>query len=66
MRELVALFAATLNVTVPLPDPLAPAVTMIQLTVLDADHAQPPVVVTVNEPVPPCLCAAMYLCWRRR
>lgn len=53
MREAVALFAATLNVTVPLPDPLAPAVTTIQLAVLDADHVQPPPVVTVNEPEPP-------------
>jgi hypothetical protein len=49
----VAPFMATLNVTVPPPDPLAPPVTTIQLTLLDALHAQPPAVVTVNEPVPP-------------
>ena len=53
VREVVALFAPTLNVTVPLPEPLAPAVTTIQLTVLDADHVQPAPVVTVNEPGPP-------------
>lgn len=52
-RWLVTLLAAMLNVTVPLPDPLAPAVTTIQLAVLDADQAHPAVVVTVNEPLPP-------------
>jgi hypothetical protein len=45
--------AATLNVTVPLPDPLAPPVTTIQVALLEADHAHPLVVVTVNEPLPP-------------
>jgi hypothetical protein len=49
-----AVFAATLNVTVPVPDPLAP-VTVIQLTLLDAVQAHPLVVVTVKEPVPPAL-----------
>ena len=52
-RWLVTLLAETLNVTVPLPDPLAPPVTTIQLAVLAADQAHPAVVVTVNEPVPP-------------
>ena len=50
-----AVFAATLNVTVPVPDPLAAPVTVIQLTLLDAVHAHPPVVVTVKEPGPPAL-----------
>ena len=52
-RWLFKLLAATLNVTVPLPDPLAPPVTTIQLAVLAADHAHPAVVDTVNEPVAP-------------
>ena len=42
-----------MNVTVPLPDPLAPLVIVIQPTLLDAVHAQPPGLVTVNELVPP-------------
>jgi len=48
----VLVLAATLNVTVPLPDPLAVPVTVIQLTLLDAVQAHPPAVVTLNEPVP--------------
>ena len=52
-RWLFTVLAATLNVTVPLPDPLAPPVTTIQLAVLAADHPHPAVVVTVNEPVAP-------------
>ena len=52
-RWLVTLLAATLNVTVPLPDPLAPPVTTIQLALLAADQVHPAVVVTVIEPVPP-------------
>jgi hypothetical protein len=35
------LFAVTLNVTVPLPVPLAPLVTVIQLTLLTAVHVHP-------------------------
>jgi hypothetical protein len=40
---------------VPLPDPVAVPVTVIQLTPLAADHAHPAAVVTVKEPVPPAL-----------
>jgi hypothetical protein len=46
-------FAATLKPTVPLPDPFAPLVTVIQLAPLAAVHGQPAVAVTVTEPVPP-------------
>ena len=53
VRDVVAEFGATLNVTVPFPDPLAPPVTVIQPTPLAAVHAQPLPLVTVNEPVPP-------------
>jgi len=53
VRLLVALLAATVNVTVPLPDPLAPLITVIQPTLLEAVHAQPPGLATVNELVPP-------------
>jgi hypothetical protein len=52
VRCTVVPLAATENVTVPLPEPLAVPVTVIQLTLLVAVHAQP-AVVTVNEPVPP-------------
>jgi hypothetical protein len=49
-------FAATVNVTAPLPVPLAPLVTEIQLVLLTAVHAQPDCVVTVTgPPVPPNL-----------
>lgn len=53
VRGLVALLPETLNVTVPPPEPLAPAVTTIQFALLDAVQAHPPDVVTVTEPVPP-------------
>ena len=53
VRDVVAEFAATLNVTVPLPDPLAPPVIVIQLSLVDAVHAHPAPLVTVNDPVPP-------------
>lgn len=45
--------AATLNCTVPLPEPLLPCVTVIHGTLLVAVHAQPPGAVTATEPVPP-------------
>src|SRR4051794_26917664 len=45
--------AATLYCTVPLPVPLAPAVTVIQETVLAAVHAHPAAVVTATLPVAP-------------
>jgi hypothetical protein len=38
---------------VPVPEPLAVPVTVIQLAVLAAVQAQPAIVVTVNDPVPP-------------
>ena len=47
-------FAATLNVTVPLPLTLEPAVSVIQLALLTAVQAQPGCVVTATgPPVPP-------------
>ena len=47
------LAAATLNCTVPLPEPLLPCVTVIHGTLLAAVHGQPPGAVTATEPVPP-------------
>jgi hypothetical protein len=46
-------FPPTLNVTPPLPLPLDVPVSVIQLSLLSADHGQPPGAVTVVEPVPP-------------
>ena len=46
VRVVVAAFAATVSVTVPLPEPLAPLATLIQLALLTAVHAQPAAVVT--------------------
>jgi hypothetical protein len=46
-------FAATLNETVPLPDPEAPAVSVIQSAFVTAVHAQPSPAVTATVPVPP-------------
>jgi hypothetical protein len=48
----VPVLAATANVTVPLPSPLAPAVTVIHDTPLTAVQLQPAVVVTVTVPLP--------------
>jgi hypothetical protein len=53
VRLALPVLAATLNDTVAVPVPLAALVTVIQLAVLDAVHAQPAMVVTVNDPVPP-------------
>lgn len=53
VRCVVAVFAATLNATVPLPDPVAVPVIVIQLTLLTAVHGHPPEAATVNEPLPP-------------
>ena len=39
--------------TVPLPDPLAPAVMLIHAAPLLAFHVQPALVVTLTEAVPP-------------
>ena len=46
-------FAATVKLTVPLAEPLDPAVTVTQLAPLVAVHAQPVIVVTAKLPVPP-------------
>ena len=44
---------ATLNPTVPLPDPVAPLITAIQLLLLTAVHVQPAAVATLLLPLPP-------------
>ena len=46
-------FAPTLNPTVPLPDPVAPLVTVIHAALLAAVHGQPVATVTPLLPVPP-------------
>jgi hypothetical protein len=53
VRGVVVELAATLKVTVPLPEPLAPPVMVIQLALFVAVHVHPADVVTVNEPVLP-------------
>ena len=53
LRLVVLVLAATLKATVPLPDPLAEPVKVIQATLFAAVHAQPAGAVTENEPVPP-------------
>jgi len=53
VRGVVVVFAATVNVTVPLPEPLAPPVTVIQLALLVAVQAHPVSAVIEMEPVPP-------------
>ena len=54
LRDVVEVFAAALNETVPLPEPLAPAVIVIHASVVVAVHAQPvgDVIVTVPDPPP--------------
>jgi len=46
-------FDPTLNATVPLPVPAAPAVMVIHVVVVVAVHAQPVFAVTATEPGPP-------------
>jgi hypothetical protein len=53
LRAPVVVFEETLKVTVPLPERLDPPVTVTQLAPLVAVHAQPDVVVTATDPVPP-------------
>ena len=54
VREVVTVFAATLNDAVPGPVPVAPAVTVIQVgSLLTAVHPHPAAAVTVALPVPP-------------
>jgi hypothetical protein len=48
-----AVFAATEYVTVPLPEPLAPDTTLIQLAVLTAVQAHPVSEVTFTVALPP-------------
>jgi hypothetical protein len=54
----VVVFASALKVTVPLPVPLDPAVTVTQLAPLVAVHAQPEIVVMATLPVPPTTATA--------
>lgn len=49
-RVVVAMFAVALNVTVPSPLPMAPAVTVSQLAGLLAVHAHPVPALTFTEP----------------
>jgi hypothetical protein len=51
VRWVVAVLAATLKVTVPLPDPVAVPVTVSQLALLVAVHVQPAAAVTLTDPV---------------
>ena len=53
VRLVVPVLVALLNVTVPAPEPDAPAVTMIHETLLTTVHEQPVPAVTVVLPVPP-------------
>ena len=53
MRDIAVVFAATLNVIEPLPEPLVAPVRVIHLLPLAAVHAHPAVVVMPNEPLPP-------------
>lgn len=53
VREVVFVFAATENVIVPAPAPLAPVVTASHASFAAAVHVQPVPPVTVTEPVPP-------------
>jgi hypothetical protein len=46
-------FAVAVTLTLPLPDPLAPLVTVSQLAPLVAVHVQPVGAVTVTLPPPP-------------
>jgi hypothetical protein len=52
LRLEATVFAATSNVTEPLPDPLAPPVTVIHAALLVAVHAQPVAAATVLLPLP--------------
>jgi hypothetical protein len=52
-RGVEVVFAATVNVTVPLPDPLAPPVTLIQLALLVAVQAHADPAAIEIEPLPP-------------
>ena len=53
LRDAVAVFAVALTLTVPLPDPLAPLVTVSHDALLVAVQVQPVAAVTVTAPLPP-------------
>jgi hypothetical protein len=53
VRAVVLALASTLKLTVPVPDPLAPVVTVIHVAESVAVHAQPAPAFTLNEPVAP-------------
>ena len=53
VRPVVDVFAADVKLTVPLPVPAAPAVTVIHAALLTAVHAHPVPAVTVVLPAPP-------------
>jgi hypothetical protein len=55
LRDDVLVLAVALNVTVPLPVPLAPPVIVSHVALLAAVHAQPVPAVTLTEPPPPVL-----------
>jgi hypothetical protein len=54
----VLVLAATLKLTVPLPDPLAPPVIVIQVAGSVAVHAHPAAALTAKELAPPTAAAA--------
>jgi hypothetical protein len=56
----VVLFVATEKLTVPLPDPLAPLVTVIHDTPLAAVQGQPALAVTLMEPLPPAAVKELF------
>jgi hypothetical protein len=61
VREVPAVFAATFSDTVPLPVPVAPAITVIHDALLVAVREQPVVPVTVTLTVPPAAAAVVLV-----
>lgn len=53
LRAVVVVFAATVNVTVPLPDPVVEPVRVTHAALVVALHAHPGADVIENEPLPP-------------
>ena len=53
VRCVIEVFAATVKLTVPAPEPLAPLVIVTQPAPLVVDQAHPLPAVTANDPVPP-------------
>jgi hypothetical protein len=53
VRDVVEVFAATVNATVPLPVPELPLLTVIHAALLAAVHVQPVPAVTPTDPLPP-------------